>query len=150
MKTLLIIISSILCLVSYGQTTDTIYTRIPGVNAWQKIPINVTLKAASFNNGSPAAFKTYTASANISSGTAVVYLTDTGLIGGSAVFKNSVYSVLPIVNDATTNYMIGWSLSGYRRTLTVTVNKSTGFLAGLITYTSAANGVNVTLLVTGN
>lgn len=57
------------------------------------------------------------------SGVAVFYLTDTGLASGNALFT-SIRSVQPQVNDGTTIYGFGWTISADMKTLTMTVRKS--------------------------
>jgi hypothetical protein len=83
-------------------------------------------------------------------GDAVFYLTKDGTSTGTAIYPNAVNFVSPRVNDATTQYLYGWTLSPDRKTLTVKVNKTTAFLLGIIQVTGAANGVSVNVLVKGN
>lgn len=88
-------------------------------------------------------------------GLAPVYLTDTGTAGGNALFGTGVLSVQPVVNDASTVYPIAWTLSGDRKTLTVTLNKAATPLLSLLGInilaapTASPSGTLAQVLVTG-
>lgn len=91
-------------------------------------------------------------------GVATYYLTDTGGAGGSALFANVYGETLDFeVNDSVNSYRYSWSLSGDRKTLTVTVTRSapTGLIALLgLNLTSAPvptpNGTAVRMTVWGD
>lgn len=107
-----------------------------------------------YNNGSLVSSpKNYTGSSTATTGVATFYLTTNGLSSGTAIFTN-VNDILSIVNDATTNYTYGWSISTDKKTLTVTSKYSPGLVVGLLTLlgvpVNVPNGTSVSVLVKGN
>lgn len=91
----------------------------------------------------------YTNSATISGGTVVFQLTTTGLSSGTALFSNVDYMKAE-VSDANAAYNYSYALTNGGKTLTVTVNKATSVLLGLIQFNSASNGSVVNIFVKGN
>lgn len=74
-------------------------------------------------------------SATVSSGTAVVHLTDTGLSGGNALCGTVIQdSVSVIFNDSGSSFQQSWAWSNSNKTLTVTANKFTtaNILSGIL------------------
>lgn len=87
----------------------------------------------------------YYSSATVSSGNVVFNLTDDGTSGGNAVFTN-VYleSLNLIVYSATVQYQFSNpTVSGNKKTLTVTVGQLGTVILGVIQLVSAANGITV-------
>lgn len=86
-------------------------------------------------------------------GNVTIYLTDTGLVGGAAVFA-AVNSIIPIVNDSTKNYTYGWTLSGDRKTLVVNVKYVPNVVVALVTVlglpTNVPDGTTVSVTVAGS
>jgi len=96
--------------------------------------------------------KEYLASAVVSSGTAIFYLTDDGTAEGNAIFTN-IYkeSASFWIDDPTVQYQFGeYTLAADKKTLTLTVNKLGTVLVGIIQFISAANGVTVYMQVKGD
>lgn len=112
-----------------------------------------TVRQATWVNGSHKAdSQEYCASATVSSGQAVFYLTDNGASNGNPIFTN-VYkeSANFWVDDAGIQYQYGtYTLSTDKKTLTVAVNKLGSVVLGLINIVSAANGVTVYMRVKGD
>lgn len=103
--------------------------------------------------GNIAKDKTFRAikNATVSGGTAIFYLTEDGTSAGNALFSEVFAdSIQLIVNDATSSYQFGWSLSADNKTLTVTANKLTtaNILTGVLGQ-GQANGAVVRLTVDG-
>lgn len=84
-------------------------------------------------------------SATVSSGVAVVNLTDDGTSSGNALCTNGIIadSVNPIVSDATASYQMSWAFSNSNKTLTITANKLTtaNILTGLLGQAAANSAV---------
>lgn len=96
--------------------------------------------------------KVYVTSATVSSGSVTVNLTDDNTSSGTALFAN-VYkeSMNWWIEDATSSYQLGsYTLSGNKKTLTLTVNKLGSIVLGLIQFVSAANGAVVNVTVWGD
>lgn len=89
--------------------------------------------------------------ANVSSGTAVFYLTDTELSSGTALCPNAVIddSINVYVNDATASYQWSEVVTNSNKTLTVTINKLTtaNILTGILGQSGAPNGTTVRMSV---
>lgn len=91
-------------------------------------------------------------SATVSSGTVIFNLTTDGTTNGAAIFNN-VYqaSMNWWVNDATVQYQVGgYTISGNKKQLTLTMNKLGTVLLGIIQTVAAANGVTVYLSIYGD
>lgn len=97
--------------------------------------------------------KRLTTSAVVTGGQVVFYLTDDGTAGGDAYFPTSVFksSANFWVDDASTQYQMGgYTISGDRKTLTLTTNRLGSVLLGILQFIAAANGVTVHLKIEGN
>jgi hypothetical protein len=92
--------------------------------------------------------KEYTGTASVSAGIAQYYLTVDGSAPSDSIFTNVNYMKAE-VNDADNNYSYTYSLSGDKRTLTVTV-KVASVVAGVLTFTAAPNSTPVSVFVKGN
>lgn len=93
----------------------------------------------------------YYASATVSTGTAVFYITDDGTSGGNAVFAN-IYtaSINLLIHDSNDLYNYSSvTVAGNKKSITVTVNQIALSL-GVIVFTAAANGTTVYLQVKGD
>lgn len=109
----------------------------------------------SFYQGSTmkSGVKAVTKSVNVASGVATFYLTDTGLLTGAAIFTDVFMESINLsISDAAAAYQMAYSLSGDKKTLTVTVNKLTtsNILTGILGQAAAPNGTVVRLLIFGN
>jgi hypothetical protein len=88
-------------------------------------------------------------------GNVVFYLTTDGTSTGTALYTNVNY-VLPVVNDSTTNYTYGWTISTDKKTLTINVKATPALAISLLGLTllgvpaNASNGTSVNCLVVGN
>ncbi len=85
-------------------------------------------------------------------GNAVFYLTSDKTSTGTALYANAITFVAPIINDATTNYTYGWTVSPDRKVLTVNTKAATGLYVGLLGLTllsAPANTANGTTVVVG-
>jgi hypothetical protein len=95
---------------------------------------------------------TYTNSDTVTggAGNVIFYLTSDKTSTGTALY-GSMPTVIPIVNDASTNYTYQWTLSGDFKTLTVNVKSSPGLVVGLLTLlgvpVNVANGTEVRVTV---
>lgn len=105
--------------------------------------------------GKPTIPNDYTNNATTTSGVSVYYLTSDKTISGTALYSN-VTSVLPIINDANNNYTYGWTISGDKKTLTVTSKASQATFISLLGLSllgapaNVANGTTVSVTVKGN
>lgn len=114
-------------------------------------------KAALYNAGTLVAnAKFLTRSVTLTAaGTATIYLTDNGLIGGNALFPTAVLGMQPVVNDATTIYPVSRVISNGNKTCVLTVNKAATPLLSLLGLnilaapTAAPIGATVELLFIG-
>ena len=98
------------------------------------------------------AVKIYTGSADISSGSAVLYLTTDGTASGSAIFNN-VYkeSFSWWIDDAANQYQLGgYTLSEDNKSVTINVNRLGTVLIGIIQFITGANGVVVNMSIWGD
>lgn len=94
----------------------------------------------------------------VSSGQVVLYLTDTGLAGGNALFTNVYPEFFNFfVNDSTTSWLPSYGLSGDKKTLTITVNKPGQAYLSLLGFniltaatTTAPNGTVVNVVIWGD
>lgn len=114
---------------------------------WEKV------RQAQWVNGSQKAdSQEYCASATVSSGQAVFYLTDNGASNGNAVFTNVYKESLSFwVDDSGVQYQFGsYTLAGDKKSITVAVNKLGSVVLGLINVVSAANGVTVYMRIKGD
>lgn len=96
--------------------------------------------------------KSWYGSAVVSSGNVVFWMTDTNTSGGNPIFNN-VYmeSVNFTVSDPNNQYEFSnFSLSGDKKSLTVTVNRLGTVLIGIIQFVTAANGTTVYLQIKGD
>lgn len=84
-------------------------------------------------------------SVTVASGVGVVYLTNDGTSGGTALFPNGIIadSINVTVSDATASYQMSWVLSNGNKTLTVTANKLTtsNILTGILGQAQANSAV---------
>lgn len=91
--------------------------------------LSVSGNSISISNGNtitiPSSSSTYTNSGTVAggAGNVVFYLTNDKTSTGTALYS-SMPTVIPIVNDASTNYTYGWTLSPDFKTLTVNVKTS--------------------------
>lgn len=87
----------------------------------------------------------YTASATVSSGTAIFQLTTDGTSTGTAIFPNgaNLDSINAFVSDAAASYQMSYALTNSNKTLTVTANKLTtsNILTGVLGQASANSAV---------
>lgn len=118
-----------------------------------KVPTGLTYyKASVLKTG----VKIYGETVSITSGSAVIYLTDDHTSGGSALFTEVNYVDLNI-NDSANIYGRSYTLSGDLKTLTVSVTKQTftGItllstpILGSVTLSAAPNGLSVNVKVEG-
>ena len=98
--------------------------------------------------------KMWIGSAVVSGGNAVFYLTDTGLVGGNAIFTNSTIFVQPILFAANAPpAFASLTLSGDRKTLTIPTSKATTGISllsvNLLGANLPANGDTVSVWVVG-
>lgn len=88
-------------------------------------------------------------------GQAVIWLTDNGGSTGNAVFT-TINTVIPIINDGTGNFNYSWVISGDKKSVTVTGQKSSATAIALLGISllgapvNVANGVIITVTVKGN
>jgi len=87
-------------------------------------------------------FKPYSNTATTTSGVATFYLTSDKTAGGTALYGTNVYPNI-VVNDAAANYTYGWSLSGDKKTLTVTTKVSSQNVVALVGLTLIGVPANV-------
>lgn len=120
--------------------------------AIQTINQNLTYKANAYYGSTlmqkPTSYRNVV---NVTGGQIVLYLTTDGTANGPPIFKDDAArrpTVIPIVNDATKNYLYGWTFSNGGKTLTINVNLF-GVSLGIINLTGGANGVPVNVVVTG-
>jgi len=99
---------------------------------------------------------TNTATTTGTAGVAVFYLTSDKTSTGTALYTNITY-VNPVVNDLNANYTYGWTISGDKKTLTVSAKSATptGVIAllGISILGAPVNvsaGTNISVLVKGN
>lgn len=96
--------------------------------------------------------KMYTGTAIVASGAITFYITSNGISTGSAVFSN-VYkeSLNWWLDDANNQYQVGgYTLSGDKKSITLTVNRLGSVLIGIIQLITAANGATLNLSVWGD
>lgn len=111
--------------------------------------------SGSYNDltGKPIPDYTNTTAVSGGAGNVVFYLTSDKTSTGTALFSN-VTTVIPLVNDASTNYTYGWTYNSTTKALTVNVKSSPGLVVGVLTLlgvpVNVANGTNVQILVKGN
>lgn len=83
-------------------------------------------------------------------GNVVFYLTNDKTSTGTALYS-FMPTVIPIVNDASTNYTYQWTLSPDFKTLTVNIKSSPGLVVGLLTLlgvpVNVANGTAVKVMI---
>ncbi len=92
--------------------------------------------------------KEYTGDTTTTSGTASFYVTTDGTSGGDPIFTNvNFYSA--VINDSTSTYNYAYTLSGDKRTLTVTARKVI-ISGGVLAIQNVPNGTEVKLYVKGN
>lgn len=99
--------------------------------------------------------KTYTAT--ISSGVAVIYLTDDGLVTGNALFSTVDYVHLDFTSNDP-NFGKSYAITNSNKTLTITAVKQafTGItllstpILGSVALAAAANGTTLSVLVQGD
>lgn len=95
----------------------------------------------------------YAASAVVSGGAAVFYLTADGLSTGTAIFPNgpNMDSLNAFVSDASASYQMAAALTNSNKTLTITANKLTtaNILTGILGQASA-NSATIRLTVWGS
>lgn len=119
----------------------------------QDIPTDLSFLPRVWATGvNKATVKYICTSAVVSGGNAVFYLTDNNGSTGSAVFTN-VYleSTNLYVSSSTDMYNYsGLTVSGDKKTLTVTVNRLGTVLVGIIQLVTAANGTTVFLQILGD
>lgn len=107
-----------------------------------------------FNGTQQTAPKMWLGSAVVSGGNAVFYLTDTGAVGGNAIFTNSSIFVQPILYAANAPPAFApLTLSGDRKTLSIPVSKATTGISllsvNLLGANAPANGDTVSIWVVG-
>lgn len=90
----------------------------------------------------------YMGSANVSSGTIVLYLTTDGTSTGTALFPNGIDYMKAEVSNSSASFNYGYALTNSNKTLTITVN-TVSVTLGLLSFNSAANGSTVSVLVKG-
>lgn len=94
--------------------------------------------------------KKYTNTVNTNaSGIATFTITNTGISSGSAIFTNVYFSKAEI-SDNTANYNYLYTLSGDKKTMTITVTKVTAAILGILQFNSAPANTPVQLLINGN
>lgn len=86
-------------------------------------------------------------------GASVYYVTSDKTSSGTALYT-TIDAVIPIVNDATTNYTYGWSYNAGTKALTVTTKYSPGLVVGALTLLglpqNAPNGTSVQVIILGH
>lgn len=99
-----------------------------------------------------SALPDYFNSSTTTTGVAIFYLTSNKTSGGTALYTD-VTSIIPFINDVNTNFTYGYSLSGDKKTLTVTAKYnpviillSTSILGSL---SNVTNGTIVYITVKG-
>lgn len=94
----------------------------------------------------------YFASAAVSGGNAIFYLTDNGLSSGNAVFKNNVFtnSLNLTISSVTAQYQYGIpTVASGNKSISIPVTQIALSL-GIIIFTAAANGTTILLQIWGN
>lgn len=94
----------------------------------------------------------YYSKTTTASGVATFYITDDGTATGSAVYTNVYADTITVTpyGTAALYQMSSPAVAGDKKSITVTVSQVTSVLLGLIQSTTAANGVDVRLLVLGD
>lgn len=114
--------------------------------------ITVSGSHPNFTIGSPL-IADYTNTVSTTGGVATFYLTSDKTATGTALYSNVTY-VNPVVNDVTTNYIYGWTLSGDKKTLTISAKNSSLVtilsISVVAAPTNVVNGTIVSVLVKGN
>lgn len=126
----------------------------PGVG-W--IPIGGAMQTAgaarTWVNGVKKSYvKEYFATATVSNGTAVFYLTDDGTANGNAIFTN-IYTESSnfLTLDLGNQYQFGnVVVAANKKSITVSVNRLGTIILGVIQFITAANGQTVYLQVKGD
>lgn len=114
--------------------------------------ITITGSHPSFTVGS-SLMATYSNTASTTSGVAVFYLTNNKTSSGTALYSDVSY-VNPVINDVSTNYLYGWTISVDKKTLTISAKNSS--LVTILTIsvvaapTNVTNGTVISVLVKGN
>ncbi len=138
-----------------GGTLNSSITSMAAIDAFVYIYDDVTLVwSLVASSKSKKVFLPYTAT--ISGGTAVIYLTDNGLVGGNALFSSVDYVHLDFISNDP-NFGKSYTLSGDLKTLTVTAVKQVfsgvtvlGInVLGAVTVSAAVNGTQLSVLVQG-
>lgn len=94
----------------------------------------------------------YASKAVTSSGSAVFYITDDGTASGNAVFTNIFADSINIViyGNAATYQPFTPTVSGDKKSITISVNQVTNISVLSLLFVAASNGIDVRLWVMGN
>lgn len=121
-------------------------------------PSQLTPTDVYYNGAKQASSKRLTFATTTLTGTAVVYLTSNGLVGGTALCPNTILHANVIANDSSNTFGLGWAITNSNKTLTVTANvrsfTSTTVLGisvlGSSAISAAPNGTSILVAVDCN
>lgn len=120
-------------------------------NTWELLPNQSEIRMGYVTGVQKMGLFPYLAKASSTSGTITFWLTDNGLSTGNAVFSEIAEDGITISPYGNSNaYQIGTPVvSGNRKSVTATITQTSSVLLGLLSFTSAANGVDCRCIVMG-